>query len=148
VSVLQIILALLFAATCTYTVVGYPHRYGALSGRSRLFRTVGLFLLNLLLGLVLLITFIDYEGAPPAGVSRRALAIRYLSYVLACIFLVFSLLCVALLDWLELQVIYRRAQRDIVHKIPDDKPSVKMPPPPPGDRDEGEPPGGRGGAAP
>ena len=144
---LQIILALLFAATCTYTVVGYPHRYGALSGRSRLFRTVGLFLLNLLLGLVLLITFIDYEGALPAGVSRRALALRYLSYVLACVFLVFSLLCIALLDWLELQVIYRRAQRDIVYKIAEDEEKGTEKPRSSESRDDGESPPGSDGSA-
>ena len=109
----QVILALLFAASCAYTVLGYPSRYGALSGRSRLFRTVGLFLLNLLLGLVLLYTFIDFK----VGASDRAAALRAIIYLLACIFLGLSLMCIAVLDWLESLVAYRNAQRDILYKM-------------------------------
>ena len=119
----QIILALLFAASCAYTVLGYPGRYGALTGRSRLFRTVGLFLLNLLLGLVLLGTFLDFR----ANASDRVAALRALLYGSACIFLALSLMCIALLDWLELLVAYRRAQRDIVYKIIQDENEAKKP---------------------
>ncbi len=113
----QIVLAVLFAASCTYTVVGYPSKYGALSGRSRLFRTVGLFLLNLLFGLVLLGTFLDFR----ANASARTAAFREIVYWIACIFLALSLMCIALLDWLESLVAYRRAQRDIVYKIIQDE---------------------------
>lgn len=122
-SPVQILLALLFAAACTYTVVGYPQRYGALSGRSRLFRSAGLFLLDLLLGLVLLGTLVDFRD-----VERPRIALlRAGAYVLACVFLLFSLLCVALLDWLETLVAYRRAQRDILYRMRDEAP-IRIPP--------------------
>ena len=111
----QILLLVLFGAACAYTVIGYPHRYGALSSRSRLFRTIGLFLVDLLLGLVLLGTFVKWTEPVP-GVSARAQIIRLAAFSLACVFLAFSLLCIAALDWLELQVVYRRARRDILYK--------------------------------
>lgn len=119
-SAAQVVFGALFAASCTYTVVGYPGRYGALSGRSRLFRTVGLFLLNLLLGIVLIGTFVDWR--PPSDPGQgRALAFRLLAYTLACVFLALSLLCVAALDWLELQVVLRRSRSDVLRKIAEDE---------------------------
>ena len=57
----QIVLGLCLLGALTYTVLAYPNKYGALSGRSRLFRTVGLFLLDVLLALVLMYTFIDFK---------------------------------------------------------------------------------------
>ena len=105
-SAFQLIITALFALSCLYTVFGYPGRYGALSGRSRLFRTLGLFLLNLLLGLVLLYTYVDFQGR----------ALREVTYLTACLFICLSLLCIALLDWLETLTAYRRAQREIIYK--------------------------------
>jgi hypothetical protein len=110
----QVVLAVLFAAACIYTVVGYPHRYGALTGRSRLFRTVGITLLVLFLGLVLLYTFLDFQASVP---SRRIAALRQITYLAACFFLALTLLCLALLDWLEALVFYRREQRSLLHQM-------------------------------
>jgi hypothetical protein len=109
----QIILALVFAAACVYTVLGYPARYGALTGRSRLFRTVGLFLFDLLLGLVLLGTFIDFAY----NTTRVIGNFRALSYALACLFLALALMCIAILDWLESLVAYRREQRNLLQQM-------------------------------
>ena len=109
----QALLALGFVIACAYTVFGYPSRYGALSPRSRLFRTLGLFLLNLLLGLVLLGTALPFEEGP----GNRAAALRQFAYWLACLFLALSLMCVALLDWLESMAAYQRARRDILYKM-------------------------------
>jgi hypothetical protein len=104
VNAVQTVLAVLFGAACLYTVLGYPHRYGALTGRSRLFRTVGLSLLVLFLGLVLLYTFLDFEANTA---SKKIAALRQITYLAACFFLALSLLCIALLDWLEAIVFYR-----------------------------------------
>ncbi len=112
-SPVQILVALLFVVVCAYTVLGYPKGYGALSGRSRLFRTVGLFLLDLLLGLVLLGTFIEF--ADP--LRPRLGPLRAFAYMLACVFLALSLVCIALLDWLESLVAYRRAHRDLIYRM-------------------------------
>lgn len=111
-TVFQGVLAVGFVAACAYTVVGYPSRYGALSGRSRLFRTVGLFLFDLLLGLVLLGTFLPFGGP-----NKAAEAVRLVAYLMACLFLALSLICIAVLDWLESFVVYRRAQRDLAQQI-------------------------------
>jgi hypothetical protein len=112
-SLAQIVLALVLAAACAYTVAGYPRRYGALSGRSRLFRTVGLFLLDLLLFLVLLGTMISFTDLERPRVG----ALRAVAYLLACVFLLFSVICIALLDWLESLVAYRRAHREMLHRM-------------------------------
>ena len=113
----QIFLAALFGAACVYTVVGYPNKYGALSGRSRLFRTVGLFLLDLLLGLTLLGTFLDFRY----GVTPKVALGRLMTYVLACVFLALSLVCIAVLDSLESLVVFRRTQRDLLYRDRDDE---------------------------
>lgn len=117
-SPLQIVLGLLFLGACVYTVLGYPHKYGALTGRSRLFRSTGVVIIDLLLGLVLLYTFINFSY----GATPRVAALRGISYLAACLFLTFALLCIALLDWLEGIVALRRGQRDIFRQItrPDD----------------------------
>ncbi len=103
----QIILGLCTLGALAYTVLGYPNKYGALSGRSRLFRTVGLFLLDVLLVLVLMYTFIDFR----AGVTPRVGAFRFFFYVSSCLFLCLTLVCVALLDALESYSSVRRERR-------------------------------------
>ena len=109
----QIILGLLTLGALAYTVVAYPNKYGALSGRSRLFRTVGLFLLDVLLVLVLMYTFIDFR----AGVTPRVGAFRFLFYVASCLFLCFALVCVALLDALESYSSVRRERRTYLNVV-------------------------------
>jgi ABC-type amino acid transport system permease subunit len=104
----QVILAILLAAAVTYTVLGYPHRYGALTGRSRLYRTVSLFLLSLLLLLVFMGTFIDFY----ADVGRKIGTIRQLFYWFSCILLGLIVPAMALLDTLESLVAVRREKRD------------------------------------
>lgn len=116
----QVIVGLLFAAACLYTILAYPNKYGALTGRSRLFRTTGLFLLDLLLGLVLLGVSLDWT-APADPVLRRALVLRLLALTLACVFLALSLLCIAALDWLEIQVVLRRSRRDVLLKMAEEE---------------------------
>ena len=105
----QVVLGLLFVGACVYTIVGYPKRYGALSGRSRLFRTAGLFLLDLLLLLVLMRAFLVFE-------ESRLGALRSALYWFSCLFMALSLLCIALLDALESYVTVRREQRAILQK--------------------------------
>ena len=111
--VARVLLTLLFAAACGYTLLGYPAKYGALSGRSRLFRTVGVFLFDLLLGLVLMATFIDFGYATTKTMAN----FRSLMYLLACLFLSLALVCIAVMDWLESLVAYRRAQRDLLERM-------------------------------
>ncbi len=119
-SVFPAIVGLLFAAACVYTVVAYPNKYGALTGRSRLYRTVVAFLLDLLLGLVLLGALVDWT--PPADPALRvSLAFRFIAYTLACVFLALSLLCLAALDWLEIQVVIRRSRRDVLVKMAEEE---------------------------
>lgn len=114
----QIVLATLFAGACLYTILGYPKQYGALSGRSRLFRTLGMFLLDLLIGLVLLYTFLD-RG--PGGITGRADALRSLLYLGSCIFLAFGLVCLALLDALETLSAFRRQRRQTIEEFVKDE---------------------------
>jgi hypothetical protein len=72
----QIVLGLATLAAFVYTVLAYPHKYGALSGRSRLFRTIGVSLLDLLLTLVLMATFIDFS----VGVAKSVALFRMIFY--------------------------------------------------------------------
>lgn len=109
----QIVLAVLLAAALAYTVYGYPHRYGALTGRSRLYRTVGLFLLSLLLMLVFMGQFIDFY----AGVERRTGALRGTFYWASCFMLGVMLPIIAVLDALESFVAVRREKRDYLTNL-------------------------------
>ncbi|MES2463351.1 MAG: hypothetical protein V4671_22485 [Armatimonadota bacterium] len=106
----QIILAALLGGSVFYTIFGYRSRYGALSGRSRLFRTFGLLLMDLLLALALMWFFIDF-GRDTLGLARQGF------YLASCVVLVLALLCIALLDVLETIVAARREERDFVRKI-------------------------------
>ena len=108
-SAAQIVLSLALAASSAYTVLGYPGHYGAPSGRSRLFRSVGLVLLDFLLGLLLLYTFLDFDFQTPLKIAT----LRRLTYILSCIFLGLSVLCVSLLDALETFVVFRREQQRV-----------------------------------
>jgi hypothetical protein len=105
-----IVFAVLLSAAVFYTVWGWPRRYHALSGRSRLFRTVGLALLNLVLALALLWGFIDFG-------SGRVAAVRQLLYLDSCVLVIVSLLFVAALDALETFVAAKREQKAFVHEM-------------------------------
>ncbi len=109
-SALQIVFATLLGGSVFYTIFGYKHRYGALSGRSRLFRTLGLIVMDLLLALALMWFFIDF-GSGTLGLARQGF------YIASCIVLVLALLCIALLDALETIVAARREERDFVRQI-------------------------------
>jgi hypothetical protein len=109
----QIGISILMVGAMAYTVFGYPHRYGALTGRSRLYRTVGLIAIDLLLVLVLMGTLIDFG----ADVPRRIAALRAALYWSACVILGLSLPCIALLDALESYTAVRREKRDFVQQM-------------------------------
>jgi hypothetical protein len=108
----QVVLGLITLGALVYTVLAYPNKYGALSGRSRLFRTINICLLDLLLMLVLLATFIDWKAElNTPGASSTAVMIRFGFYVAACLFLCLALLCVAMLDALETYTVLRKERR-------------------------------------
>lgn len=106
----QILLAVLLGGSVLYTVFGYRHRYGALSGRSRLFRTLGLMVMDLLLALSLMWFFIPF-GDGRLGLARQGF------YIASCVVLVLALLCIAMLDALETIVAARREERNFVRQI-------------------------------
>jgi membrane protease YdiL (CAAX protease family) len=109
----QFLLGTLLAFALGYTVLGYPHKYGALSGRSRLYRTVGLCVLDLLLILVFFGTFADFDSGPDERVAR----IRYLLYLMSCLTLCLTLPLIAALDALESYSAVRRERREYLNKI-------------------------------
>ena len=109
----QIVLVLATVAALVVTVVAYPNKYGALSGRSRLFRTVGMAIFDLLLMLVTLATFIDFR----VGVAPRLAPIREGFYLASCFFLCFALMCVCALDALESISRLRRESRESLDSI-------------------------------
>lgn len=106
-------LAFLLLFASGYTVWGYPHKYFALSGRSRLYRTVGLAALDLLLLLVLMGTFIDFK----ADVTLRVALVRQLFYWAACLVLGLTLPLVGVLDALESYTAMRRERRAFLEQI-------------------------------
>lgn len=106
----QILLAVLLGGAILYTVFGYQHRYGALSGRSRLFRTLGLVIIDLLLALTLMWFFIDF-GVGKLGIARQGF------YLASCVVLVLALFCIALLDALETIVAARREESKFVRQV-------------------------------
>jgi hypothetical protein len=108
-----IALGILLLIAVGYTIYGYPHKYGALTGRSRLYRTVGLCIIDLLLMLVLMGTFIDFRD----GVTPTVGAIRWAFYWGACLVLGLMLPLIAALDALESFVAMRREQREFLDKI-------------------------------
>jgi hypothetical protein len=108
-----IALGILLLVAVGYTIYGYPLKYGALTGRSRLYRTVGLCIIDLLLMLVLMGTFIDFTD----GVTPRVGAIRWAFYWSSCIVLGLMLPLIAALDALESFVAMRREQREFLDTI-------------------------------
>ena len=111
-TIAQGVLGALLLGALIYTVVAYPARYGAISGRSRLFRTVGVFLLDLLFMLVFMYTLIDWGAG-----GKQVGAIRWVFYVASCFFLCFALACTAALDALEGFTAVRRERRRTLAEI-------------------------------
>jgi len=109
----QIVLIIVLVASCTYTVVGFSKHYGALSPRSRLFRTVGLLLLDLLVGLALVFTLVDLQNGVPPQIGK----LRVFLYFASCLFLALGLMCIALLDALESLSTFRREKRQSVEEF-------------------------------
>ena len=112
-SATQVALGVMTLAALVYTVLAYPDKYGALTGRSRLFRTIGVCLLDLLFLLATMATFIDFT----AGVAPRIGPIRALFYLGSCLFLVFSLVAISLLDALESFSTIRRERKGELERI-------------------------------
>ena len=110
---MQIFLGMVLAAALGYTVLGYPGKYGALTGRSRLFRTVGLCIFDLLLILLFLGAFVDFNE----GVVERVAAIRRLLYLMSCVTLTLTLPLIAALDALESYSSVRRERREFLNKL-------------------------------
>lgn len=108
---MKLILGGLLAAAVLATVLGYPSRYGALSARSRLFRTggVGLVILLLLVSLI-------YVSLPPLD-GTRILAFRHLTLLTVGVLLALSLACVAVLDALESLSVLRREERAALNQM-------------------------------
>jgi hypothetical protein len=113
---LQITFGALLAAALLVTVVGYGRKYGALSGRSRLFRTAGMGLIDLLLVVGLILVSGNREAALAAG-TLNAFAVRQLVLLTVVVFLTLSLIGVAALDALENVTVYRRERRQAMQDM-------------------------------
>ena len=108
---MKLFLGLLLAAAVVFTALGYPKRYGALSARSRLFRTAGMGLV-----IVLLVVSLAYLSLPPLD-GTRIVAFRHLSLILIAVMTGLSLACVALLDALESFSVLRREERAVLRTM-------------------------------
>lgn len=104
-----VIFGLLLAATVALTLYLYPKGYGALSARSRLFRTVGMALLCLLLALAIVFTGREFVG--------RVGAIQKLALLASLYGIGVSVVCLALLDALESFVAMRKAERQVIQEM-------------------------------
>jgi hypothetical protein len=109
----QITLTVLLVLTAGVAIWGYPRKYGALSGRSRLYRTAGVGVLVFLLTLILVGTYTDFY----AGVTRQIGALRAAAHLGAVLILVLSLPFIALLDALETYVTGRREKRALLEQM-------------------------------
>src|SRR5205085_87219 len=103
---LQILFGFLVALAAWGTVWGYPRKYGALSGRSRLFRMVGVLLLDLLVITLLIFVSTNWEaqmfrvGIKPTD-AKNIVHASQLLYFTTWLLIGLLLLGVAMLDWLE-----------------------------------------------
>ena len=108
----------LLAAALFYTVWGYGRKYGALSGKSRLFRTVGIVLLDLLLATVVIFFATDWDamryrvGTPSQQASQLVVLSQGLYFATWLLLSVLIVGC-ASLDSLENYSIYRKQRREI-----------------------------------
>jgi membrane protease YdiL (CAAX protease family) len=101
----QIALAIVFVLAVIFAVRGYPSGYGALSKRSRLYRTAAL-------GLLILLIIVAFVGfSLPLDGPKKLIAFRQLSILLVSVMLALSLVCAAGLDALESYSVVRRQER-------------------------------------
>lgn len=111
---MQIALAVLFVVTVVFAVRGYPTGYGALSKRSRLYRTAAL-------GLLILLIIVAFVGfSLPLDGPKRLVAFRQISILLVSVMLALSLVCAAGLDALESYSIVRRQERLANQQVAED----------------------------
>lgn len=88
-----------------FAVKGYPSGYGALSQRSRLYRTAAL-------GLLILLIVVAFVGfSLPLDGPKKLIAFRQLSILFVSVLLALSLVCAAGLDALESYSVVRRQER-------------------------------------
>jgi membrane protease YdiL (CAAX protease family) len=107
----QIALAVIFVLTVIFAVRGYPSGYGALSNRSRLYRTAAL-------GLLILLIIVAFVGfSLPLDGPRKLIAFRQISILLVSVMLALSLVCAAGLDALESYSVVRRQERLANQKV-------------------------------
>lgn len=108
---MQIALAVIFVLTVIFAVRGYPSGYGALSNRSRLYRTSAL-------GLLILLIIVAFVGfSLPLDGPRKLIAFRQISILLVSVMLALSLVCAAGLDALESYSVVRRQERLANQKV-------------------------------
>ena len=111
---MQIALAVVFVISVIYAVRGYPSGYGALSKRSRLYRTAAL-------GLLILLIIVAFVGfSLPLDGPKRLIAFRQISILLVSVMLALSLVCAAGLDALESYSVVRRQERLANQKVAED----------------------------
>lgn len=102
---MQIALAVVFVLAVIFAVRGYPSGYGALSKRSRLYRTAAL-------GLLILLVIVAFVGfSLPLEGPKKLIAFRQISILLVSVMLALSLVCAAGLDALESYSVVRRQER-------------------------------------
>ena len=111
---MQVALAVVFVMTVIFAVRGYPSGYGALSMRSRLYRTAAL-------GLLILLVIVAYVGfSLPIDGPKKLIAFRQLSILLVSVMLALSLVCAAGLDALESYSVVRRQERIANQQVAED----------------------------
>ena len=113
---LQWVFGGLLVVALAATVWGYPHKYGALSGRSRLFRTVGILLLDLLLITIVMYLSTDwiamkYQVGRSASDSLKLIAASRLLYFTTWVIITILTLGMGMLDALENFTVYRKQRR-------------------------------------
>jgi membrane protease YdiL (CAAX protease family) len=102
---LQLFMGALLIASLFATVFFFPKKYGSLSGKSFLFRTTGMVLLDLLL--LIMVVIVGGKFAP----GKEGLLRMTLLYI-AALLVGIGTVGVALLDSLETYVAGRRARRE------------------------------------
>ncbi len=108
---MQVALAVVFVMTVLFAVRGYPSGYGALSKRSRLYRTAAL-------GLLILLIIVAFVGfSLPLDGPKKLIAFRQISILLVSVMLALSLVCAAGLDALESYSVVRRQERLANQKV-------------------------------
>ena len=112
----------LLAAALSYTVWGYGKKYGALSGKSRLFRTVGMILLDLLLTTVVVYFCTDwnamrYRIGTPSEQAAQLVALSQGLYFATWFLVSVLILGCAGLDSLENFSIYRKQRREALDEL-------------------------------